>query len=292
MRIGVLTDSTCDLGPDFLRERGIEMIPLIVHFNENEIYKDVIEIGQENFFRKQIQAEKLPTTSQPSIGWFVEKFKEMSEEYDAVICIHLAGVLSGTCEAARMAAKEVSSLKVEVIDSCSASFGIGFQALLAKELIDEGLELEEIVKRIKEVQKNIKIFFTVNDLTYLQKGGRIGKAQAFLGSALNFYPILNISEKNGEILPVKKVRGKKKIARKMYEMSALELKDWKEASLGFVHGLEMENFVVFKEELLNYLERNKIRYIERTGWISSVIGSHVGPSIYGVVIFKGDILDL
>jgi len=91
MRIGVLTDSTCDLEPDFLRERGIEMIPLIVHFNENEIYKDVVEIEQERFFNKLIQVEKLPTTSQPSIGWFVEKFREMSEEFDAVICIHLAG---------------------------------------------------------------------------------------------------------------------------------------------------------------------------------------------------------
>jgi len=191
-----------------------------------------------------------------------------------------------------MAAKEVDSLRVVVIDSCSASFGIGFQALLAKELIDEGLDLTEIANRIKEVQKNIKIYFTVNDLTYLQKGGRIGKAQALLGSALSFYPILNVSEENGAILPVKKVRGKKNIIKKMYELSVAELKDWKEVSLGFVHGLEMENFEVCKGELLNYLERKKIRYVERTGWISSVIGSHVGPSVYGVVLLKGDILDI
>ena len=204
MKIGILTDSTCDLGPDLLERYGIEMVPLVINFSEEEVYRDKLDITNQEFFTKLVQAEKLPTTSQPAIGWFVDKYKEMAESYDAIISIHLAESLSGTCHSARMAANQVEDVRIEVIDSASASMGIGFQVLLARKLAEEGLEFEEIVERVKEMQKNLKIFFTVNDLSYLEKGGRIGKASAFLGSILNFYPILNISEKNGEILPIER----------------------------------------------------------------------------------------
>lgn len=292
MNIGIVTDSTCDLSPDLLKKNGIEIVPLIINFNEDEVYRDNVDITNQEFFEKLGQVEKLPTTSQPSIGWFVDKYRDMAKKYDAIISIHLAETLSGTCKSARMAAKEVENIQIEVINSSSASLGIGYQVLLAKQLIDKGLEFSLVVQRVKEIQNNIKIFFTVNDLSYLQKGGRIGKASAFLGSILNFYPILNISEKNGEILPLEKVRGKKKIVKRMLELAKDELNSVEEVSLGFIHANELEYFNSFKDELINYLENKKITYIERTNWISSVIGCHVGPSVYGVVLFKGVRLDI
>ena len=170
--------------------------------------------------------------------------------------------------------------------------GIGFQVLLARKLAEEGLEFEEIVERVKEMQKNLKIFFTVNDLSYLEKGGRIGKASAFLGSILNFYPILNISEKNGEILPIEKIRGKKKIVKRMLELAKEEIENLEEVTLGFLHGSDLEYFDLFRRELLDYLEEKNISYSEKTDWISSVIGCHTGPTVYGVVLFKGVKLDL
>lgn len=292
MKIGILTDSTCDLGPDLLERYGIEMVPLVINFSEEEVYRDKLDITNQEFFTKLVQAEKLPTTSQPAIGWFVDKYKEMAESYDAIISIHLAESLSGTCHSARMAANQVEDVRIEVIDSASASMGIGFQVLLARKLAEEGLEFEEIVERVKEMQKNLKIFFTANDLSYLEKGGRIGKASAFLGSILNFYPILNISEKNGEILPIEKIRGKKKIVKRMLELAKEEIENLEEVTLGFLHGSDLEYFDLFRRELLDYLEEKNISYSEKTDWISSVIGCHTGPTVYGVVLFKGVKLDL
>lgn len=292
MKIGILTDSTCDLGPDLLERYGIEMVPLVINFSEEEVYRDKLDITNQEFFTKLVQAEKLPTTSQPAIGWFVDKYKEMAESYDAIISIHLAESLSETCHSARMAANQVEDVRIEVIDSASASMGIGFQVLLARKLAEEGLEFEEIVERVKEMQKNLKIFFTVNDLSYLEKGGRIGKASAFLGSILNFYPILNISEKNGEILPIEKIRGKKKIVKRMLELAKEEIENLEEVTLGFLHGSDLEYFDLFRRELLDYLEEKNISYSEKTDWISSVIGCHTGPTVYGVVLFKGVKLDL
>lgn len=292
MKIGILTDSTCDLGPDLLERYGIEMVPLVINFSEEEVYRDKLDITNQEFFTKLVQAEKLPTTSQPAIGWFVDKYKEMAESYDAIISIHLAESLSGTCHSARMAANQVEDVRIEVIDSASASMGIGFQVLLARKLAEEGLEFEESVERVKEMQKNLKIFFTVNDLSYLEKGGRIGKASAFLGSILNFYPILNISEKNGEILPIEKIRGKKKIVKRMLELAKEEIENLEEVTLGFLHGSDLEYFDLFRRELLDYLEEKNISYSEKTDWISSVIGCHTGPTVYGVVLFKGVKLDL
>lgn len=292
MRIGLVTDSTCDLSPDLMHEYGIEMIPLNINFDDDHIYKDIIDINQEDFFNKLIEIEdKLPTTSQPAIGLFAEKYQEMAKKYDAIISIHLSGKLSGTCKSAMMAAKQIDDIKIEVIDSCSASLGIGYQVLLAMRLIDQGKNLQSIVENIKEAQKKIKIYFTVNDLSYLQKGGRIGKAQAFLGSVLNFYPILDI-QGEGEILPFEKIRGKKKIAKRLVELTLDELEGEEKASLGFVHALEMKHFEEFKNNLLSELEEKDLGFIQKSSWISSVLGCHVGPSVYGIVIIKGEMLDL
>lgn len=292
MKIGLVTDSTCDLDPVLLNDYNIEMVPLIINFSEDEVYRDIIDIKQEGFFTKLSKVKKLPTTSQPSIGWFVEKYREMAKKYDGIISIHLAEKLSGTCKAARMAAQEIENISIEVIDSCSASLGLGYQVLMIKKLIDEGMEYSKIVKMIKDMQKNIRIFFTVNDLSYLQKGGRIGKAQAFLGSVLNFYPILNISEENGEILPLEKLRGKRKIVKRMVELAMREIKGEEKVSLGFVHASELEYYNMFKKELMSQMKESNINYLDLTGWISSVIGCHVGPSVYGIVILKGEYLGL
>jgi len=291
MRIGLVTDSTCDLSPVLLKELGIEMVPLTINFTEDEIYKDIIDINHETFFERLVQVEKLPTTSQPAIGWFVEKYQSMADEYDVILSIHLSSKLSGTCESAIMAAEQVDNVRIEVIDSTSASFGIGFQVLLAKRLIDEGMEIDMIVKYIKGIQKNIKLFFTVNDLNYLQKGGRIGKAQAFLGSVLNFYPILNVVGGDGEILPIEKIRGKKKIVKRLANIILEELKGVEKVSLGFVHATEMEHYNHFRNNLIQKLNGKNIDYIEKESWISSVLGCHVGPSVYGIVLLKGEILD-
>ena len=292
MKIGLVTDSTCDLDSDILNKYGIGMVPLTIIFSEEENYKDIVEIGHEDFFKKLVKADKLPTTSQPSVGLFNEKYTEMFEEYDAIISIHIASKLSGTCKSATMAANQFEDKQIEVIDSCSTSLGLGFQVLLARRLINEGFSIEEIVEKLKVARDNLTVYFSVNDLTYLQKGGRIGKAQAFLGSVLSFCPILALSSENGEILPFEKVRGKKKIVNRLLEISKKELEGEEKASLGLIYASETEYYHKFKAKLLENLVDIDTEYIEHSSWISSVLGSHIGPSVYGIIILKGELLEI
>ncbi|MFW6022471.1 MAG: DegV family protein [Halanaerobiaceae bacterium] len=291
MKIGLLTDSTCDLNPELLNKHDIEFVPLSIYFSEEISYKDIVDIQYEAFFRKLAEAENIPTTTQPAIGLFVQKYEEMLEKYDAIISIHLSEKLSGTCQTARMAANQVSG-DIHVIDSKSATLGLGFQVIKIKKMINKGKKPDEIVDYIKELRQSIDIYFTINELTYLQKGGRIGKAQAFLGSILNFYPILLLSGKSGEITPYEKVRGKKKIVSKLINIVETETEGVDEASLGFVHAIEMKHYENFKEKLVKQLEDKDLKYIKNESWVSSVLGSHVGPSVYGVVIAKGETLEI
>jgi DegV family protein with EDD domain len=289
MKIGLVTDSTCDLAQEIVNKYNIEIVPLSIHFGDEIVYKDRVDIQSEDFFRKLVKAEKLPTTSQPSIGLFVEKYRDLAPKYDVLITIHLSSKLSGTFEAARMAANELSDIKVIPVDSHSVSLGLGFLVIQAAEYIAAGMEVDEIVSRIEEARNMISIYFSVNDLSYLQKGGRIGKAQAFLGSVLNFYPILSLPGESGEILPFEKIRGKKKIVKRMVEIVKNELTDEKTVSIGLLYATEeLDNFSNFVQGIQEHLrEKNDLKYSINKSILSSVLGCHVGPSVYGIVILKG-----
>lgn len=290
MKIGLMADSTCDLSKVILERYNIKLVPLSIHFGET-VYLDRVELGSEEFFAKLENSEELPTTSQPPIGIFVKKYEEMAAEYDAIISIHLSEKFSGTGKAARMAATQFDDLDIRVIDSRSVSLGTGYLVLLAARLISSGYGPDEIVEKIEKARDNIFIYFTVNDLSYLQKGGRIGKAQAFLGSILNVYPVLSLPGNSGEILPLEKARGKKKIIKRLVELAMEELEGVNNAWLGLIHGTNLDVFNIFKEMLKNRLsEKESFEYRMDVKWISSVLGCHVGPSVYGIVIFKGDFL--
>lgn len=289
MKIGLVTDSTCDLAQEIVNKYNIEIVPLSIHFGDEIVYKDRVDIQSEDFFRKLVKAEKLPTTSQPSIGLFVEKYRDLAPKYDVLITIHLSSKLSGTFEAARIAANELSDIKVIPVDSHSVSLGLGFLVIQAAEYIAAGMEVDEIVSRIEEARNMISIYFSVNDLSYLQKGGRIGKAQAFLGSVLNFYPILSLPGESGEILPFEKIRGKKKIVKRMVEIVKNELTDEKTVSIGLLYATEeLDNFSNFVQGIQEHLrENNDLKYSINKSILSPVLGCHVGPSVYGIVILKG-----
>lgn len=292
MKIGLLTDSTCDLSQELIDRYKIEIVPLTLHFGE-DVFQDMLELTGEIFFKKMKESIELPTTSQPSIGFFVKKYQHMSKNYDAIISIHLSGKLSGTCHSARMAAEQVSGVQIEVIDSLSASLGIGFLVMLAAKLIEAGRDINDIIKILKKSRDNISIYFTVNDLSYLERGGRISKTQAFFGSILNIYPLLSIPGDDGRILPYEKIRGKKRIAKKLSGLINTELSAANNAWVAFIHGLdEMNNYQYFKESVLNNISKTNGEYLNFSNWISPVLGCHTGPSVYGGVVIKGDFFEL
>ncbi|MFP4371752.1 MAG: DegV family protein [Halanaerobium sp.] len=288
--IALVTDSTCDLPADILKKYQIEIIPLTVHVEEDTYY-DKIDLDSKEFYTIMESAAEMPTTSQPSVGLFIDKYEKLAAEYDQIISLHLSSVLSGTCESARLAAAQIEDIEVEIIDSKSTSTGLGYMVLLAAELIRAGKELKEIKETILREREKLTIYFTVNELTYLQKGGRIGKAQALLGSVFNFNPILELSAETGEITAKEKVRGYAKTNKKMVELALETAAESKEVNFAYIYGKDSDNYQQFKNRLGAELKsRNDFEYQLLENEIGTVLSSHTGPLVYGIVIYRGELL--
>ena len=288
--IALVTDSTCDLPAEILAKYQIEIVPLTVHFDEDTYY-DKVDLDSEEFYKMMESAADLPTTSQPSVGLFMDKYQKLAAEYDQIISIHLSSALSGTCESARLAAAQLEDLNVEIIDSKSTSTGLGFMVLLAAKMIKEGKNLEEIKEKILEERENITIYFTVNELSYLEKGGRIGKAQAFLGSIFNFNPILELSAVTGEITPREKIRGYKKTNQKMIDLALNAAEGSEKVNFAYIYGKDSDNYQQLKELFEADLKaQDNFEYQLLENKIGTVLSSHTGPLVYGIVIYRGELL--
>jgi DegV family protein with EDD domain len=158
-------------------------------------------------------------------------------------------------------------------------------------MIESGKSVEEIKETLSVEREKLTIYFTVNELTYLEKGGRIGKAQAFLGSIFNFNPILELSTEVGEITPKEKIRGYKKTNQKMIELALEAAGNSDQVNFAYVYGEESDNFLQFKELFAAELQKqNQYKYNILENKIGTVLSSHTGPLVYGIVIYRGELL--
>ncbi|MFW6256551.1 MAG: DegV family protein [Bacillota bacterium] len=286
MNIGLVTDSTCDLSSEIITQYNIEIVPLNVHI-EDEVFTDGLDIDTDEFYRRQKEAREIPSTSQPSVGKFMEKYRDLAEKYDRIISIHLSGELSGTLDSARLAALQLES-DVDLFDSRGASLGLGLQVVLAARMIEKGSSVSEIMATLKKAREKTSIYFTVGELTYLQAGGRIGKAQALVGSILNFNPILELSTEDGKIDFHSKVRGTKKTRQKMVQLIEEKISSTSDPVwLGFINGKAGQVYEDFRQEV-STLSNEKTEIFQAN--LGPVLGSHAGPLVYGCVIVKGDFL--
>lgn len=289
MKIGILTDSTCDLPEEILKKYNIEFVPLTVRIGEEQ-YKDKTEITSQQFFNRIKQGDVMPSTSQPSAGEFEQKYREMDRNYDHILSIHLSSHLSGTIQSARLAILENPEFNITLIDSKSASMGLGFLVILAAKLVEKGLELENIVDVINKAREDMEIYLTVDNLSYLQKGGRINKAESFIGNLINLKPILKLDFNSTSVEPIDKVRGKKNTQQRLLEF----VNDYLDKNLeipgqywfGFLYG-EEKYAADFKEKFNSKIAAANIRYTYYENNVGPVIGSHTGPTVYGIILFKG-----
>ncbi|MFC6331247.1 DegV family protein [Paenibacillus septentrionalis] len=281
--IRIVTDSTADIPVDVREKYGITMISLKVLFGE-ETYRDAVDLTPEEFYARLKTSPVMPTTSQPSPADFVEVYEALLKEDPTgpIISLHLASVLSGTFQSATIAKSmiEVEGADIHVIDSCSASYGHGMQVLLAAQMAEAGASVEEILAAIENRQKNYEVYFLVDTLDYLQKGGRIGKAAAMIGSLLNIKPILSL-EPNGAVTSVEKARGSKKAMAKIVEMLKQKLGDEPVALI--VAGTD-------DEAIRNELEARvtaelNVKEVHHTT-VGTVIGTHTGPGTSAVFLYK------
>ncbi len=285
-KVFVVTDSTADIPMKVVEELGITVVPLKVHFGD-ETYLDGVSINPTEFYDKLQIAEKLPTTSQPSPLDFVNIYKELAEgEEDAhIISIHLSSALSGTYQSAAIAQNMLEdSVKVTVIDSKKASYAIGSIVVGVAELAKSGANVEKCIERAHYLVENTFVYFLVDTLHYLQKGGRIGKASAVLGTLLNIKPILSLDEM-GEVYAKEKIRGNKKAFSRIVELLHGHAKEYKKVRIGISHA---ESLVEAEEAVATIKKNFNVDSVLITD-IGSVIGTHVGKGTISIVLSADDL---
>ncbi len=272
-KIGIVTDSTSNLSKEILEENEIESVSLYIHLKEE--YKRDVDFVPEEFYSTLKKAVILPTTSQPSPMDFEKVYRELSKKYDVILSIHISAELSGTIRSANIAASMVGG-DIRVIDSRSASYGLGFVVLDAVEMRKKGLTADEIVKELEvKVIPSIEIYFVVSDLMYLYKGGRIGRAKAVLGSAFRMKPILTL--KDGIIDLFDKARGNSAALEKIFSLSLKSLRD-RERKAMILHSNNEKYASLLRDKLKD--EGIDVRITA----LDPVIGVHLGPGAYGVII--------
>lgn len=270
--IRIVTDSTSDIPEAVRKQYGIEMVPLKVHFG-SETYYDAITIQPDQFYEKLAASSSLPTTSQPSPADFLDLYKRLTDEPDTeIISIHLSAALSGTYQSAVLAKSLLDAEKpIAIIDSKSASYGIGLLAVEAAKAAQAGKSTDDILDLLARIRKEMRIYFLVGTLEYLQKGGRIGKAAALFGSLLNIKPILTLDD-DGEVSSVDKVRGHKKAVARIVELLKADFGD-RPLNMTVAHASSPDVAAEFSEVLKANFNIAEMTFTD----VGPVIGTHAGP---------------
>ena len=206
-RIGIVTDSTAYLPPGFKEQHQVEVVSLIVNFEAESFPEEEMGGNFREFYERLRKAHNLPTTSQPSVGDFLEAYRRVASRADSIISIHITEEISGTIKAARMAAQMLPELDITVVDSHATSVGLFMVVEAVAQAIAAGLDMDETLKIAHYVAEHSMILFTLDTLEYLRRGGRIGAAAALLGNLLRVKPILYFNaSKNNAIDVFDKVR--------------------------------------------------------------------------------------
>ncbi|PLS04337.1 DegV family protein [Neobacillus cucumis] len=274
MKTAIVTDSTAYI-PKELREKWkIHMIPLHVIFG-TDVYQEEVDLTA-NAFYEEIKTKELPTTSQPPIGKFVELYEQLASDYDAVISIHLSSGISGTFQGAVTASTMVEGIKVYSFDSEISCMVQGFYALEASEMAERGESAEMIMSRLEDLKTTARAYFMVDDLSNLQRGGRLSSAQAFIGSLLQVKPLLHFENK--VIVPFEKIRTRKKALKRMVDLLGEDVSDGGKYRAVIIHANREAEAEEWRQELAALYPNVEFMI----GYFGAVIGTHLGEGAMGM----------
>lgn len=277
-KIGIITDSTCDIPAEFIKKLGIEVLPLRILYKNKE-FRDGVDITAEEVYA-QLEDE-IPTTSLPSPDEVEALFLKMKKQgFTHVIVIHISSGLSGTGQMIQTIANQIDGLVIKVIDSKTISMGLGFIVIEAARAIQKKMSFEAICNYIKSVQERLSVFFVLGTLEYLKKGGRIGRVSGTIGQLLSIKPIITVDE-DGVYSTYSKVRGRKQSIDRLF-VTAKERLSQAANQIAVCYGGAQEeaaNLIKRLEELPNIKE-----LIVST--VSPVIGVHTGPGTLGFAVLQ------
>jgi DegV family protein with EDD domain len=275
----IVVDSTADFPEAPQRFDNWRVVPLYVRFGD-ESFKDYVELGPEAFYARLRTAAETPSTSQPTPGDFLAVYEELAG-YDRILSLHIAGKLSGTIESARTAAQQlVGGDRVRTLDSQSASAAIAMLGLAIQRRLERGTSDEQVDELVEWYRRESGLLFTVDTLEYLARGGRIGRARAWAGELLNIKPILTI--KDGEVVPVKRVRGNRKAFLEFESTFTGSTRDAPGLRVGIAHAEAPER----AEALTEMVRRTRpAAELELVTTLGPVVGAHAGPGTIGFFWF-------
>ena len=271
----IITDSTADLTKELYEQFDIAMVPLTIQLGERK-WRDFYDVKPQAYFALLKASTDFPTTSQPSPQDFINAYIPFVEKDEPILSIHISSGLSGTYQSACLARSNFPDAKIEVIDSHQASLGLSLILHLCVEKIGSGLSFEAVVAYARELSEKVETYFSVDSLEYLQRGGRIGRAQAFLGTLMKIKPLLKLVD--GNIHPVEKIRTTERLLNRYVELIEKKTADGLPLSLIVA---ESDNADIVTG-LINRLSKiPKVTLLQRCT-IGGVITSHTGPGVIGI----------
>lgn len=280
MKTAIVTDSTAYIPKQLREQLHIEICPLNVIFGL-ESYQEELEITVEDFYEKVRQVAELPKTSQPAIGMFEQTFKSLAERgYDSVISIHLSSGISGTYQASVTAGEMVEGIEVYSFDSEISAMPQGFYVLEAAEMALQGKGPEAILKRLNEMKQSLRAYFMVDDLSHLQRGGRLNGAQALIGSLLQVKPLLHFVDT--KIVPFEKIRTQKKAIKRILELFDEDAKTGVPIKASVIHANRLDT----AEELKSQIQSTYPNAEVDISYFGAVVGTHLGEGALGLGWYK------
>ncbi|PTE68488.1 fatty acid-binding protein DegV [Staphylococcus devriesei] len=273
----IVTDSTSDLSQDYLKQHHIHVVPLSLTI-DGQSYVDQIDISSKDYIQR-IEEDADVKTSQPPIGKFIELYEQLGQEDVEIISIHMASGLSGTYQTALQASDMVDA-NVTVIDSKSISFGLGYQIQRLVELVNTNLSTNEIVAKIQELQKNIKLFVVIGQLNQLIKGGRISKTKGFIGNIMKIKPIGTLEDGYLEIVHNSRTQNSS-IQYLKKEISEF-IDKHKIKSIGVAHA----NVIEFVEKLKTQFDDAFGKHEYDVNVTTPVVTTHTGQGAIGLVVVR------
>ncbi|MHB1004114.1 MAG: DegV family protein [Chloroflexota bacterium] len=276
--VRIVTDSTANLPDDLVASNRIDVVPLRVLFG-NDAYRDGIDLTPDEFYKRLREAPALPHTSQPSAGEFKAVYERLLAEQAAIVSIHISGKLSGTVASAQAAQGMLPGADLTVVDTLSASMGLGLIVLRAAVAAREGRSPAEIVALVERLRHQVHLYFVVDTLEYLHKGGRIGGATALLGSLLNVKPILTL--RDGQVEPLERVRTKARAIERLIGLVGEEVESGGSLRIAVLHGNAPGEAQALAEQIRGRFHPATLM----SGEVGPTIATHTGPGVVGAAFY-------
>ncbi|MBN1441049.1 MAG: DegV family protein [Anaerolineales bacterium] len=276
----VVTDSTAHIPPELLRQYGIQVAPLAVVWDGKTLH-DGLDITPEQFYARLKTSKTIPTTSQTTPEEFIRIFAPILAEGKSILGVFISSRLSGTVESAVRAKQSMPDASIEIVDSMSSAMAEGFAALAAARSAQSGARLAEAAQAARQAIACTNVVFVVDTLEFLHRGGRIGGAQRFLGTALNLKPLLTVRE--GKVEALESVRTKKKATERMLDLVEAQVAGRRPLRISPLHASALEEAQALMHAAQDRFQPDECILSE----VSPTIGTHVGPGTIGLAYCAG-----